>query len=68
MGKNYHDYEVYIEKNPDMPVTQRDSVIGSKGGKVLLIDYFVNVFLMLGFLRESNTSRSVIDIYDELYQ
>ncbi len=30
--------------------------------------YFVNVSLMLGFLREANTSKSVIDIYDELYQ
>ena len=28
---------------------------------------FVNVSLMLGFLREANTSKSVIDIYDELY-
>ena len=26
-----------------------------------------NVSLMLGFLREANTSKSVIDIYDELY-
>ena len=25
------------------------------------------VSLMLGFLREANTSKSVIDIYDELY-
>ena len=44
-----------------------DSVIGSKGGKVLLTIYFVNVSLMLGFLRDANTSKSVIDIYDELY-
>ena len=44
-----------------------DSVIGSKGGKVLLTVYFVNVSLMLGFIREANTSKSVIDIYDELY-
>ncbi len=38
-----------------------------QGRKVLLTIYFVNVSLMLGFLREANTSKSVIDIYDELY-
>lgn len=67
MGRNYHDYEVYMEQHPDTAVVQMDSVIGSKGGKVLLTIYFVNVSLMLGFLREANTSKSVIDIYDELY-
>ena len=68
MGRNYHDYEVYIEKYPDTAVVQMDSVIGSKGGKVLLTIYFVKVSLMQGFLREANASKSVIDIYDELYQ
>ncbi len=67
VGRNYHDYEVYMEKHTDTAVVQMDSVIGSKGGKVLLTVYFVNVSLMLGFLREANTSKSVIDIYDELY-
>ena len=66
VGRNYHDYEVYMEQHPDTAVVQMDSVIGSKGGKVLLTIYFVNVSLMLGFLREANTSKSVIDIYDEL--
>ena len=56
-----------MEQHPDTAVVQMDSVIGSKGGKVLLTIYFVNVSLMLGFLREANTSKSVIDIYDELY-
>ena len=36
VGRNYHDYEVYMEKYPDTAVVQMDSVIGSKGGKVLL--------------------------------
>ena len=58
MGRNYHDYEVYMEQHPDTAVVQMDSVIGSKGGKVLLTIYFVNVSLMLGFLREANTSKS----------
>lgn len=68
VGRNYHDYEVYMGKHPDTAVVQMDSVIGSRGGKVLLTVFFVNVSLMLGFLREANTSKSVIEIYDKLYQ
>jgi len=51
VGRNYHDYEVYLEKHPDTAVTQMDSVIGSKGGKVLLTIFFVETSLMLAFLR-----------------
>lgn len=68
IGRNYHDYEVYMEKHLDTAVVQMDSVIGSRGGKVLLTVYFVNVSLMLGFLRDANTSKSVIDIFDGLYE
>jgi IS30 family transposase len=67
VGRNYHDYEVYLEKHPDTAVTQMDSVIGSKGGKVLLTIFFVETSLMLAFLRDANTSKSVIDVYEELY-
>ncbi|WP_395548741.1 MULTISPECIES: hypothetical protein [unclassified Lacrimispora] len=28
VGRNYHDYEVYLEQHPDTAVTQMDSVIG----------------------------------------
>lgn len=45
-----------------------DSVIGTKGGKVLLTIYFVNISLMLAFIRDANTSKSVINIYESLYQ
>lgn len=67
VGRNYHDYEVYMEKYPDTAVVQMDTVIGSRGGKVILTIFFVNVSLMLGFIREANTSKSVIDIFDGLY-
>lgn len=68
IGRNYHDYDVYMGKYPDTAEVQMDSVIGTKGGKVLLTIYFVNVSLMLAFIREANTSKSVIDIYESLYQ
>ena len=33
VGRNYHDYEVYMEKYPDMAVIQMDSVIDIYDGK-----------------------------------
>ena len=68
IGRNYHDYELYMEQHPDTAETQMDSVIGSKGGKVLLTIFFVQAGLMLAYLRNANTSQSVIDIYDGLYK
>ena len=68
IGRNYRDYEMYLEKTPDVAPVQMDSVMGTQGGKVLLTIYFVNVSLMLGFLRGANTSQLVIDIYEGLYK
>ena len=43
-----------------------DSVIGRKGGKVLLTIHFVNTSFMLAFIREHNDSQSVIDIFNNI--
>ena len=56
----------YLEDNPETTIVQMDSVIGEVGGKCLLTIHFVETSLMLAFLRDANTSRSVIDIYDTL--
>ena len=45
-----------------------DSVEGVKGGPVLLTVHFVLPKLQLAFYRESNTSQSVIDIFNQLYE
>ncbi len=63
IGRSYKDFLAFMEKNPDLPVVQMDTVIGTKGGKVLLTIHFVESSLMLAFLREANTSQSVIDIF-----
>jgi IS30 family transposase len=68
IGRNYEAFQTFIEKNPDTPIVQMDSVIGTKGGKCLLTVHFVETSLMLAFLRDSNTSQSVIDVYSDLYQ
>lgn len=44
-----------------------DSVEGVKGGKVLLTIHFKEPQFMLAFIREANTSQSVIDIFERLY-
>lgn len=66
IGRNYEAFCVFIEKNPDISVVQMDSVIGIKGGKCLLTIHFVDCSLMLAFLRDANTSKSVTDIFNQL--
>ena len=66
-GRTYLDYQVYIQEHPDLPVTQIDSVEGVKGGKVLLTIHFVQAEFMAAFLRDTNDSQSVIDIFNRLY-
>jgi IS30 family transposase len=68
IGRNYEAFQNFIDKNPDTAIVQMDSVIGSKGGKCMLTIHFVETNLMLAFLRESNTSQSVIDIFNDLDQ
>lgn len=67
IGRNYGDFCSYMLEHPDTPVTQMDSVEGRKGGKVLLTLHFTIPQLMLAFLRDANTSQSVIDIMNRLY-
>jgi IS30 family transposase len=68
IGRNYHDYLKFMEANPEASPVQMDTVIGSKGGKCLLTIHFVHSGLMLAFLREANTSQSVIDIFEGLHK
>ena len=67
VGRTYEDFESYIAVNPDIPVVEMDSVEGRKGGKVLLTIYFRNCSLMLAFIRDANTARTVTEIFDQLY-
>ena len=67
-GRDYACFQRFMDENPDTPVTQLDSVIGKKGGKVLLTVHFVNCEMMLAFLRNSNDAKSVEEVFDLLYQ
>lgn len=67
-GRTYEDFEAYIAANPDIPIVEMDSVEGRKSGKVLLTIYFRNCSLMLAFIRDMNTARSVTDVFEQLYE
>lgn len=68
IGRDYSCFQKFLEENPDTPVIQLDSVEGKRGGKVLLTIHFVKSEMMLAFLRDANTAKSVSDIFDDLYQ
>ena len=67
VGRTYVDFENFIDSNPDIPIVEMDTVEGVKGGKVLLTIHFIQSEFMLAFLRDSNTSKSVTDIFNQLY-
>lgn len=67
IGRTYQDFIKFRQEYPHIPVVEMDTVEGRIGGKVLLTLYFTVPQLMLAFIRDANTSQSVIDIFDRLY-
>ena len=68
VGRTYEDFKAYRSQDPDLPVTEIDSVEGIKGGAALLTIHFVQPKLQLSFKSERNDSRSVTDIFNSLYE
>ena len=68
VGRTYEDFQKFMEKHPDLNVVEMDSVEGTRDSlKVLLTLFFRDCSLMMAFLREANTARSVTDIFNALY-
>ncbi|WP_312158852.1 hypothetical protein [Oscillibacter sp.] len=68
-GRTYQDFQRYVNENPDLPIVKMDSVEGKRNcGKVLLTIFFRSCSVILAFLRDANTARSVADIIDDLYE
>lgn len=67
IGRTYDDFCLFMKAHPDFSIVEMDSVEGSRGGKVLLTLHFTVPQLMLAFIRDANTSQSVIDIINQLY-
>jgi IS30 family transposase len=68
IGRTYQDFLAFMEEHPGLSVVEMDSVEGKKGGKVLLTLHFTVPQFMLAFIRDANTSQSVIDIFNRLYR
>lgn len=68
IGRTIEDFQLFHEENPSLPLTEIDTVEGKKGGAVLLTIHFVLPKLQLAFLRKANDSRSVIQIFNNLYE
>jgi IS30 family transposase len=66
IGRAFADFNAFVGETGVSPV-EMDSVIGRVGGKVLLTMMFKSCDLMLAFIRDRNTSQSVIDVFDRLY-
>lgn len=67
IGRTYDDFNAFLQQHPDVSAVEMDTVIGRVGGKVLLTFLFRSCDLMLAFIRDRNTSQSVIDVFDWLY-
>lgn len=68
VGRTYDDFQEFISANPDVAIVEMDSVEGRKGGKVFLTIYFRSCSLMLAFIRDHNTARSVTEVFNRLYE
>ncbi len=66
IGRTCADFMTFMETS-DASFVEIDSVIGRVGGKVLLTMMFKSYDLMLAFIRERNTSQSVIDVFNSLH-
>lgn len=65
IGRTYAEFLSFMEAS-GVPFVEIDSVIGRVGGKVLLTMMFKSCDLMLAFIRDRNTSQSVIDVFNHL--
>ena len=55
-GRAYTDYLAYVQENPDINVTEMDTVIGKPGGKVIMTFQIAKVDFMFGLLLENKTA------------
>lgn len=59
IGRDWKCYQNFIAKHPGLPLTEMDTVEGTKGGKVLLTLMFMPYHFMLAFLLDGKTAANV---------
>lgn len=66
-GRTYRDFQELLNVNPDIPVVEMDTVIGTlESKKVFLTLYFRSCKCLLIFLMPDKTSDSVKAVFDRL--
>ena len=66
-GRTYNDYREYLQENPDVFVTQMDTVYNDEtNGPFIQTFKFVNAGVLLAFFHESKTAASMNDGVDLL--
>lgn len=66
-GRRYEDFLKYLEIHPDTHIVQMDTVEGAKGENCLLTLHFTASSFMIVFKRDFNDSKSVTDIFNDIY-
>lgn len=59
IGRTWDDFQKFIAGHPGLPLTEMDTVEGTKGGKVLLTLMFMPYGFMLAFLMDGKTAADV---------
>ena len=59
IGRTWGDFQKFIAGHPGLPLTEMDTVEGTKGGKVLLTLMFMPYCFMLAFLMDGKTAANV---------
>ena len=65
-GRTYEDFKLFVEKHPELPIVEMDTVEGKKGGKVLLTLLFRSSRLMLAFILNMKTQNEVLKVFNYL--
>lgn len=59
IGRTWDDFRRFIAEHPGLPLTEMDTVEGTKGGKVLLTLMFMPYRFMLAFLMDGKAAANV---------
>ena len=68
INHHYKDFLRELEENPGIRVVEMDTVIGTKGGKILQTIYWRKEKLMVAYLLESKEMSRTVATYDRLEQ
>ena len=68
IGRTYEDFQKFIQKNPEVPVVELDTVEGGRDNstQVFLTIFFRNCSLMLIFVLQEKSQDQVIKVFDYL--